>query len=318
MTFTYDVVLRGVSQDPVSSAGEEFISLNVLDLPVGLGVGVGSDGSLVFVGPGQPAHTDLEGRRFLFRPWTDLVDEGSGQLLSDICILRLLPPTITPDYLNAVAAVFVGLIELAIADPRALGDAIAAMTGLFESGLLVQVPRDLEVGLAGELLVIAESAEPAAICSLWHTQTDARFDFSAPGERLDVKTTTGDERTHWFSSAQVAPLPGACITVCSVMLPVVEVGATVSTLFARLCSIVPDQATKIRRTIIETLGVPPEMVRSVVFDASAAALSVRHVHSSDVPTPIAPPGVLSMRWHADLTAATLATDCSLATLLGYP
>jgi hypothetical protein len=218
-----------------------------------------------------------------------------------------------------VAAVFAGLVDLARSTPESLGDAVEAMEGLFEAGLRSGLSRDTEIGLAGELLVIAESVDPSALVRSWHSRAEGQFDFSTQGERLEVKTTTGSARVHWFGSAQLTPIPGVCTSFVSVVLPIVEVGSTVASVFSSLSGLTPEDKARVRTVIIEIANEPPEVITSVVFDREAARASLLHVASDCVPVPIAAPGVGRMRWEATLEpdARGPGGACGFAAALGY-
>jgi hypothetical protein len=265
------------------------IDLPQLDPDRRLGVGRASDGAFVLVGPGQATARILTGRQFSFDPWKELVDRRSNVVLKDVCVLRFRPIDDETEVRDAVAAVFLGLVELALSTPNALGDAIEAMESLFESGLKSRVSRETEIGLAGELLVIAESADSSRLATTWHTKSEGQFDFSEQGERLEVKTTTGAERVHWFSSGQLEPIPGVCTSFISIILPVVEAGSTVASLFASLSNLTERETARVRSIIINTAKEPPEILTSIVFDRTAARASILHIAPSQVPTPTRAP-----------------------------
>ncbi|QIM22370.1 PD-(D/E)XK motif protein [Phycicoccus sp. HDW14] len=200
--------------------------------------------------------------------------------------------------MDAVAAVFEGLIQLTRSMPGALGDVIATMEALFESGLKSRVARETEIGLAGELLVIAEAVSFSTLVQTWHSKAEGRFDFSSQGERLEVKTTSASERVHWFGSEQLAPIPGACTTFVSILLPLVESGETVASVFAGMKDLTSEEQARVRRIIIDVTKEPPELLTSIVFDRAVARRSLRHFTAQGIPTPEAVPGVGRMRWEA--------------------
>lgn len=314
--FDYAAVYAAIAPEHVP-ADDQDIDLPQLDQARRLGIGRDGGRSFVFVGPGQPTGLTLEGRQFRFDPWTDLVDRRSSIVLKDVCVLRFQPVD-DVEVRDAVAVVFAGLVELADSTPDALGRTIQNMEALFESGLRSHVSRDTEIGLAGELLVIAESADPSALAKTWHSKAAGQFDFSAQGERLEVKTTTGSERIHWFGSGQVAPIPGVCTSFVSVVLPIVETGSTVASVFATMSGLTPEDKARVRTVIIDTAMEPPEVITSVVFDRDAARASILHVASDWVPMPVTTPGVGRMRWEATIAPGSPgpAGNCEFARSLG--
>lgn len=295
------------------------ISLPLLDAALRVGVGRDGSGAFVFVGPGQATESSHGGDNYAFDPWLVLVDQASGLTLRDVCLLRFHPRSDTAPVLDAVAAVFVGLAETAAIMPSSLGRTIAGMRTLFEGGLRSSVPWETELGLAGELLVILSSPNASALADRWHAAFDAQFDFSAQGERLEVKTTSGTDRMHWFSSGQVDPIPGVCTSFVSVILPPVEVGSTVASLFASETSLSPVARAKVRSVIVATAHEPPELLTSIVFDETAGRSSLRHIAASAIPAPIPVPGVAKIRWQARLDAEMPSPpeECGFRELLGY-
>lgn len=281
-------------------------------------IGVGRDGgrAFVLVAPGQPTAQTLEGRHVRFDPWMELVDSASGITLKDVCVLRFRPMD-ESGVKDAVAAVFEGLIQLTRSTPDALGDVIVTMQDLFESGLKSGVARETEIGLAGELLVVAEAVDMSALVQSWHTKAEGRFDFSSQGERLEVKTSTLPERVHWFSSEQLTPIPGACTTFISVLLPLVESGSTVASMFVGMDTLTAQDRARLRRIIINVAKEPPELLTSVVFDREAARQSLRHFGVQGVPTPVPVPGVGRMRWEAMIDSSVSPPHgCRFVTSLG--
>lgn len=300
MTFGFQEIRSAIEPGNVPT-GDRDINLPALHQEMRLGVGRDGGQAFVLVGPGQPTARTLEGRQFRFDPWMELVDNASGVRLRDVCVLRFRPLD-KSDVMDAVAAVFEGLIQLTRSTPGVLGDVIATMEALFESGLKSRVARETEVGLAGELLVMAEAVDISTLVQTWHTKAEGRFDFSSQGERLEVKTTTSSERVHWFSSEQLSPIPGACTTFISTLLPLVESGSTIASMFSGMSALTSQERARVRSIIIDVTKEPPELLTSVVFDREAARRSLRHFTAQGVPTPVPVRGVGRMRWEANIDA----------------
>lgn len=311
-----DDVRASIREVPAGISAPD-IELAALDLAMTIGTGRGGDGTFVFVGPGDAGAREIRGRYHSFRPWTNLVDGRTGAPLVDVCILRLEPPEAAPEVAEAVSAIFTGLVELARTSPSTLAQAIEAMGSLFESGLVGTISRETEVGLAGELLTIAQSSDPSRLIEMWHSGPEDLFDFSAQGERIDVKTTTGSERTHWFSSGQVRPVPGVCTTFISIALPAVEVGATIASTFAEMTGLTEAERARVRAIVTGIAKQPPELLVNVVFDPVAARAGRLHVSAADVPAPTSAPGVGRIRWEATLDPdAVTPPTCGVSSLLG--
>ena len=174
------------------------------------------------------------GTRFEFKPATDLRPVGSDARLDDVCILRFTPADPWDGLKAAVAAVFTGLASTGRVSPLDLGPAIHALRALFEADLRSQVAREVEIGLAGELLAISGAADREALAERWHSAVDDTYDFSANGERLEIKTTAASSAFTGSRLSQVAGIPGVCTSFLSVLLPVIAHGITVKDLFESL------------------------------------------------------------------------------------
>ncbi|MGH8992270.1 MAG: PD-(D/E)XK motif protein [Acidimicrobiia bacterium] len=319
MNFSYASLLSALSSSVTPDSGSpDEIRLESVDFQRRLGVGRGGDTSYVFVGPGQPRAFQFRTDQVAFSPWTRLVDEATGSTLEDVAVLRAWPLLNEPDAQLALAAIFSGLADLVHVSPADLGDAVNSLRGLFESGLRAGASRESELGVAGELFVIAQSVDVPAMAARWHSRTYETFDFSFEGERLEVKTTASAERRHEFSSGQLDPVPGVCTTYVSVQLRPVSVGSTAKSLFEEVCrALGAEERIRVRRIVMEATRCAPELLDSVVFDARAARGSLLQLPPDAVPAPVPTAGVESMRWVARLpeTVADVPASCAFARLI---
>ncbi|MCQ2295142.1 MAG: PD-(D/E)XK motif protein [Bacteroidales bacterium] len=60
-------------------------------------------------------------------------------------------------------------------------------------------------GLWGELLVIEQSCMPEMLIEAWHRNPNEKFDFTHGKDKIEVKSTAGEERKHSFSIGQLNP-----------------------------------------------------------------------------------------------------------------
>lgn len=272
-----------------------------LELTEGDRIGAGRSwkSEFVFVGPGQPTWQAFDGPHCEFRPWTQLDSIEAGIELEDAALLLLSPPFAESEVFDAVVAVFRGLGVVAGRRPEALGPTIASLRLFLEGGLRRQISRDTEVGLLGELLVIAESPEPSRMAASWHTRASAIHDFSGPGERLEVKTTTGRDRVHHLREGQVQMIPGVCTSFVSLLAPEVEGGVTVSALVDEISLLLDEEGEAIfMAKVMDIAKCPPATVCAVAVDRVAARQSMWHVDPSSIPTPLRVPGVSFIEWTA--------------------
>lgn len=277
-------------------------------------------GEFVFVGPGQPSTEEYSGRVSHFRPWTALEDTSTGTFLTDVAVLRIMPPTDEDEVFEAIATVFRGLTSIVEFNPDALGDSVVSLRVFFEGGLRATLSKRAETGLLGELITLDSSPLPSKLLKLWRARNHATFDFSGAGERMDVKATLRRERIHSFQQAQVAQIPGVCSSIVSLILSEVEVGSTVADVMRLLEGRLneADRADLLRKAI-ETTGCDPHLVRSVVIDLPAAREGLLHLQSQSVPAPTAHEDVVEMSWQARIrTPIAPPAGCEIHRLLGLP
>jgi hypothetical protein len=185
------------------------------------------------------------------------------------------------------------------------------MRDFFNNNFRTEIPPSRIVGLIGELLVIAKSADRNFFVGLWHSSADASFDFSSGGSRVEVKTTRSLNRVHQFSSNQISDSLQATVFVASVSLQVVEKGMSFSNLVNHiLIDLNSNMRVKFMDCVIETIGIVPELVTGIEIDFESSIKSIWLIPSESIPTPKARDGVLSMEWRASI-GENLKTDVSL-------
>ncbi len=143
-----------------------------------------------------------------------------------------------------------------------------------------------ELGLWGELFIIATSKEPEYLIKSWHINKTDKFDFNDGQGKLEVKTTIKGSRIHHFSLEQLNQQSQENTLVCSIMTSEINLGLSVS----NLCDI-----------IIEKIGVKGESIKlftdklfnvagsdldsfSKKFDFSTARTQTLYFLPNDIPS----------------------------------
>lgn len=186
------------------------------------------------------------------------------------------------DHFLGVAGV---LIDLLGSSP-APGEVSRAMSRLLRLFAAPQGSRASELGVWGELLVMVESDDPAALIASWHARVDDRFDFSAEGARLEVKTTSLDRRVHQFSLPQLLPVGGVHQHVASLQTVETNLGSSVADLVAQLSarlSNAPSAQMRLLEQLSEVLGSDWPRSTRRRFDSQGASDSLRILPASEVP-----------------------------------
>ena len=181
--------------------------------------------------------------------------------------------------------------------------------------------RGSVLGLWGELLAIATAQDPDALADAWHAHVDARFDFSAPGSRLEVKTTTRDARVHQFTLPQLEPVAASTVTVLSIMTTETQAGTSVGDLVERLEHLFagdPARQMKLHEQVADVLGADWPNHLDHRFDEQQATESAALLPADDIPRVESPdPAVLEVKLKVDCTdVEPESAPTGLAALIG--
>ena len=283
---------------PMSS--ETQLSLGKFDPEQRIGIGRDGLGNVVLVLPGQSDVLAFATESASFEPWTQVHWVEGNKDLEEVASLRCKLDNQSPELLSAVAAVFVGIIDLQIRFGTC-GDAIWEMKDLFESRFERQIEDATLIGLIGELLIISTAEDTSNAVAIWHSKNEAAFDFSIDSVRIEVKTTTGSVREHHFSSNQIAPDSNFEVYVASILLKRVEVGVTLNDLHQEILdSIDNESGLKFNNLVLKILGTTPGSVTSLQFDKASSIASIEFFSGEHIPQPTSAAGVLSMNWKSSL------------------
>lgn len=192
-----------------------------------------------------------------------------------------------------------------VIDQHILSSFFRSMVRLFSTS----PARDLHgerQGLWGELFVMRRVRGHRFWARFWHSEVTRVFDFSAPGKRVEVKTTTGGQRIHRFSHRQVYALEGEEIVVASLMLREDDAGLSLQELISdcRAALLETPDYLKLERAV-RRAGMEDHLEPGPVFDAVEAERGFAWFRSADVPhfRMAEPPGVSEARYKCDLSMA---------------
>lgn len=175
------------------------------------------------------------------------------------------------------------------------------------------------VGLWGELWMIASASDPALFAGAWHMNSAERFDFSFARARVEVKTTTGQNRVHEFGLEQLEAGDTKLIWIASLAIVSDPNGQTVMDLLHGLLGVLPGPlAARVSRIALETVSGDIEAVQDFAF-APIGAEPLLVFSSCSIPRVSVPvgAGISGVRFRADLDRVTpTARSCEhLASLL---
>ena len=198
--------------------------------------------------------------------------------------------------LRAISTIFSGLYDL---NKNANGTEKATLAAQGFEDYFADLPKigltsELEIGLFGELAILAASSKKEELVRGWHSSPDATYDFSFNGNRLEVKTSTRPTRLVWLRGSQTIKDTDPGLTYLSIYAPLDDAGMNLQELSARVRE---QLAPSMINLFDEKLAFYDITNGEKRFDFRSAAESFRFVSSSDIPIPIAEdPRILEIRW----------------------
>ena len=316
MTWSVSEVIGALSNTSKKSkaSSNEYIDMKLFDSVTGIGIGVDGLGQRVLVLPGQENVSSFLTKNADFDPVCQVSWLEKGLELPSVATLTCRADFSSPSVLEAIAVVFLGLIELQEKFKNA-GRAIWEMKELFENGFRAPYTEETLVGLIGEVLVINRLNSPSEILRFWHLDPNDSFDFSSSNLRLEVKTSTNQSRQHKFSSNQIGTNQDGKVIVASLVLNKVEVGENLGAIVTNVCEKLDSKdIPKFLERVIGILGCSIAFTNGHRFDADSTSDSLILIEGLEVPKPSPAPGVVYMSWTADLSGAP-AVEMSLDQLI---
>ena len=163
-------------------------------------------------------------------------------------------------------------------------------------------------GLWGELLVIEQSSMPEMLIEAWHRSPNDKFDFTNGKDKIEVKSTTGEERKHTFSIGQLNPTKNSNLVIASVIVrpsALSETGLSVKNIFDKLQARIGSTQTKLKllKGIANVIGIESNSFFSLAFDYVTACDTLMYYDSCTIPhidSASVPVGVSDISFTSDL------------------
>lgn len=183
-------------------------------------------------------------------------------------------------------------------------------------------PKKKLQGLWAELLIIEQSSNPGLLLSNWHTQPNSKYDFSNGRDKIEVKSTSSEERLHRFSLDQLNPSSSSQLLIASSVVRECaesETGLSIFDLYNRIIERVTDNDLRLHcySVIAETLGQSLPKSKKVFFDHVEASDSLAFFNYLNVPKidkNIVPTDVTEVKFMSNLTHISPVNrdnDCEL-------
>ena len=174
---------------------------------------------------------------------------------------------------------------------------------------LTATPRKKIQGLWAELLVIEKSRDPKTLINAWHSIPSSKYDFTLGRDKIEVKSTSSEERIHRFSLDQLNPSPSSRLLIASITVRESGHnlnGLSVKDLYNRICNRLQNIEIKIRlyTIIAQTLGNDINKIDSVFFDYTTASDTLAFYDYQTIPRILkkdVPPSVTDVKFACNIT-----------------
>lgn len=170
---------------------------------------------------------------------------------------------------------------------RELSVEVENLIAIFDA--LTNPPKKKIQGLWAELLVIEQSTQPETLINAWHSTPSAKFDFTLGRDKIEVKSTSSEERVHKFSLDQLNPSANSRLLIASTVVresgPSAD-GLSVKGLYDRIRERVSavDSQIRLYTVIAETIGSDIAKLENVYYDYTSAVDFLEFYDYHDVPS----------------------------------
>lgn len=149
-------------------------------------------------------------------------------------------------------------------------------------------PRKKVQGLWAELLVIDQSVFPNTLINAWHADPSAKYDFTLGKDKIEVKSTSSEQRVHHFSYDQLNPSTHSRLLVASTIVRESgkdENGLSVYDLYQKINKRlnVTTYQLKLYKVIAETIGSDIVKLKDIHYDYIQAVDTLKFFDARKVP-----------------------------------
>jgi Putative PD-(D/E)XK family member, (DUF4420) len=163
--------------------------------------------------------------------------------------------------------------------------AFSTLAELFRA--MTKPARKTVQGFWAELFVISRSGDVPILVQSWHVEPTDIYDFNAGSQRLEVKSASGEARSHHFSLNQLLEPEGTRVVIASVLVERAGGGVSLRELVERIRTQLtphPELLLKLDYIVLSTLGDSWRRSFSESFDYEHATTSLCFLSASDIPT----------------------------------
>ena len=184
--------------------------------------------------------------------------------------------------------VFLMMLQMMPAKPTNLmiASKVESLLSIFSK--LKRRPVHKLQGLWAELLLIEQSKDPVTVAKAWHSQPESKYDFTMGRDKVEVKSTSSEQRVHRFALDQLNPSENSRLLICSIIVRESGKdanGLSVYDLYDSISMRIADNEVRMHvyDVMAETLGSDFYSARKKFFDYSEACDSLALFEHIDVP-----------------------------------
>ncbi len=164
-------------------------------------------------------------------------------------------------------------------------------------------------GLWAELLLIDQSSDSSVVARAWHSQPQSKYDFTMGDDKIEVKSTRGENRVHRFSLDQLNPAPSSNLLICSTIVresAKTDGGFSVFDLYEKISKKIMDGEVRMHlyNVITDTLGSDFFSAQKKYFDYHESCDRLAFYYYTDIPKierNQVPENVTGVKFNVDLS-----------------
>lgn len=216
-----------------------------------------------------------------------LIDDNGNSQDDTFCIITLRSlDTPLQSYFVEIFTMMLHKLQ-PIPSNRELSVEVENLIAIFDA--LTKPPKKIIQGLWAELLVIEQSTRPETLINAWHSVPSAKYDFTLGRDKIEVKSTSSEERVHKFSLDQLNPSQNSRLLIASTVVresgPAAD-GLSVKGLYDKIRERVSAVDSQIRlfTIIAETVGTDLAKLENVFYDYTSAVDFLEFYDYHDIPS----------------------------------
>lgn len=235
-----------------------------------------------------------------------LIDDNGNTEDDTFCIITLRSlDTSLRSYFIEIFTMMLHKLQ-PIPSNRELSVEVENLIAIFDA--LTNPPKKKIQGLWAELLVIDQSTRPEVLINAWHSLPSAKYDFTLGRDKIEVKSTSSEERIHKFALDQLNPSPNSRLLIASTVVREsgqTSDGLSVKDLYEKIRNRVStvDSQLRLYTIIAETIGSDIAKLESIFYDYTTAVDLLEFYDYNDIPSipkDIVPSLVSEVRFSSNL------------------